>query len=687
QQVFSGVRILSMPILSPTKGPVRNILAVFDSYGDVIEDVKISAVPLEDPIVQDLKEEILSQIKQEPEEDEVDIGPSISGVGFSTTWGDRLVVGKQEFITWPVTVETGQCGNEAEMEEVLEGMQRTSLQQEERMETDDIRREERMETDDIREKETGSPTVEKDSSRPSHLERRSASSEAKTHDSGNEATPSPTVAPEPTVARPPTVANPPTVASPAIETSPPTAARPPTVTIHPTAASLPTLANSPTVTSPAIVASIPSGVSPPTVAIRIVASIPSVASPSTVASPAIAASIPSVASPPTVASGATVANASTVPSGEAVSSAATVASPPTVASPSTIAPPSTRVGVSTRSSNLTAQPSTSAASEKSSTTGSRRRRPGHSKKSEETTPHQEEAASAHSASSSPDLDKLAVIREASVREKLENEFVEAFLKVARDTLGGPKEQRYRDLVKHLMAISEEVGENLRFEFDQACNILQDLPDLRADLLLFLSPDQAHELDVWADFQESRQIQDFLIGVSAYFADQPVQIHRIRSVMCNLVAKGVTNASEIRSTLLPLCRGSAYLADKVNRHICGRGSPPPELSGSPQELSLPEDQTALSRMAGDEFETFRLPPERCAYGTPACPCQCHSCKDPSYEGRQQHCVDCGIQFIQGKPYLRSGRQLKAVRVAYAPDKAGASSIPTTSSSAKDHQASS
>ena len=62
-----------------------------------------------------------------------------------------------------------------------------------------------------------------------------------------------------------------------------------------------------------------------------------------------------------------------------------------------------------------------------------------------------------------------------------------------------------------------------------------------------------------------------------------------------------------------------------------------------------------------YEIMKLPSQvyEDKYGGLDCPCKCHECDIKRYQLRLEHCVPCGIRFVDGKVCLKSDKKLKAL----------------------------
>ncbi|KAK9880592.1 hypothetical protein WA026_011832 [Henosepilachna vigintioctopunctata] len=151
---------------------------------------------------------------------------------------------------------------------------------------------------------------------------------------------------------------------------------------------------------------------------------------------------------------------------------------------------------------------------------------------------------------------------------------------------------------------------------------------------------------------------FLRNLEVYFKDQPSQLRKIHKSLLEMQQTSNITLEKVKTVILPLLRGNPLLCDGFLQ-IFLEESPPSILLNDTyenidvnKELNKADEEVVFESIAVSDVEDT------------ACVCPCH--KVDEQQPIKQHCLHCGLRFLQGKVYCQTGRGLKSVNVTFPYD---------------------
>lgn len=90
--------------------------------------------------------------------------------------------------------------------------------------------------------------------------------------------------------------------------------------------------------------------------------------------------------------------------------------------------------------------------------------------------------------------------------------------------------------------------------------LPKYPDLSTEFLLFLSQIQAHSVGKLIPYLIMKDMNRFIKKLQIYFKDQPAQLRKVLKMLTELSENRNCTMDTVKTTILPLLKGSAALTD-------------------------------------------------------------------------------------------------------------------------------
>ncbi|CAG0899313.1 unnamed protein product, partial [Darwinula stevensoni] len=208
---------------------------------------------------------------------------------------------------------------------------------------------------------------------------------------------------------------------------------------------------------------------------------------------------------------------------------------------------------------------------------------------------------------------------------------------------------------------ETGSRSVRDIYREVQRVLRPHPDLLYEFAAFLTPEQAMECGVYQDLLFLNRVHSFLVSLHVMFASQPSHLHKISKTLMQ-AKKACASDEQLKKAVLPLLKGNQYLIEEFLL-LLPKEKPPERLLTDYEDLPLSFDNegNAVEMPEPRGYEILKLPPQvyEDKYGGLDCPCKCHECDIKRYQLRLEHCVPCGIRFVDGKVCLKSDKKLKAL----------------------------
>lgn len=179
------------------------------------------------------------------------------------------------------------------------------------------------------------------------------------------------------------------------------------------------------------------------------------------------------------------------------------------------------------------------------------------------------------------------------------------------------------------------------------------PDLCDELITFLTPSQAKQIEKLIPFNLQTRMANFLRKLEIQYSKQPAQIRKIYNTLTDFVKEEATPTMDaIKAAIFPLLKGNTILIDYFTQ-IFPNEKPPESLMTVWEELEFeptcknPEKKVGL--VTEEEcFEKIIVPDVVDQYGNSTCICDCHNSTKEEFATRNKHCIPCGTKVCSNSP---------------------------------------
>ncbi|XP_034944199.1 GON-4-like protein [Chelonus insularis] len=226
-----------------------------------------------------------------------------------------------------------------------------------------------------------------------------------------------------------------------------------------------------------------------------------------------------------------------------------------------------------------------------------------------------------------------------------------------------------------MSIVREAHDRLAINlYKDVCEVLKDHPEMYTDFLLFLKPHQAAMIDKLVEHTMLQKMLDFINAAQVYFAKQPSRMARVMQAITQLATEPNVTLETVHATMDPVLKGHPLIMDMFQQ-IIPSGKPPESLFAASlfENLTcpvLPHDKhRTFSEDAPELYENIELPTPTTQddpYGGDNCKCDCHETNDSQSKTVSEHCISCGVRFLNGRVYLQTSEGLRPAKVTFPGD---------------------
>ncbi|XP_015112073.1 GON-4-like protein isoform X2 [Diachasma alloeum] len=207
-----------------------------------------------------------------------------------------------------------------------------------------------------------------------------------------------------------------------------------------------------------------------------------------------------------------------------------------------------------------------------------------------------------------------------------------------------------------------------------CNALKDYPELASDFVSFLKPHQAVIVDQFKEHTMSKKMAEFMNVAQVYFAKQPARMTRLMQAITQLAAEPSPSLEGVHAVMDPVLKGHSLPMDMFLQ--CIPSGRPPESLFLPhlfENLTCPvgpyDKNKVYSEDSPELYENVELstPPSQDDYGGENCRCICHENNNsPSKTNSSEHCISCGVRYLNGRIYLQTSEGLRPAKVTFPGD---------------------
>ncbi|XP_018407103.1 PREDICTED: uncharacterized protein LOC108783115 [Cyphomyrmex costatus] len=207
---------------------------------------------------------------------------------------------------------------------------------------------------------------------------------------------------------------------------------------------------------------------------------------------------------------------------------------------------------------------------------------------------------------------------------------------------------------------------------EVCKKLQNYSEICTDFLLFLKPHQAAMIGKSAEYMMLQKMNDFVHVAQIYFAKQPSRIGKMMQAITQLSSDPHTTLENVYAVMSIVFKGQPLVMDLFSQIL--PTAKPPESLFAPhmfENLTCPlgpyDKNTTYTENASELYENIELPTttyQEDPYGGENCKCDCHNIDETSSKNNSEHCVSCGIRFLNGRIYLQTPEGLRPAKITFA-----------------------
>lgn len=136
-------------------------------------------------------------------------------------------------------------------------------------------------------------------------------------------------------------------------------------------------------------------------------------------------------------------------------------------------------------------------------------------------------------------------------------FAESFFEKLRQTLN---KEEYEILIQVLINYDERSCDFVGFYTNVQSVFLPKYPQLNEEFLMFLNEIQAHSVGQLIPYLIMKDMNRFISKLQIYFKDQPTQLKKVLKLLTELSENRNCTMDTVKTTILPLLKGSAALTD-------------------------------------------------------------------------------------------------------------------------------
>ncbi|KAL7301271.1 hypothetical protein TKK_0006010 [Trichogramma kaykai] len=209
-------------------------------------------------------------------------------------------------------------------------------------------------------------------------------------------------------------------------------------------------------------------------------------------------------------------------------------------------------------------------------------------------------------------------------------------------------------------------------YKNICEKLVDYPELCSDFLLFLSPQQAAQIDKSVEYIMMQKMRNFISIAQMYFVKQPSRISKLMQAINQLAVDPNINLEMAQSIMGTALKGHDLIMDLFLQCL-PTGKPPESLFADDMFEQLvcpvgpPDKNKPYDPDAPELYETLELPAstvQEDPYGGDGCKCECHNLDDETKtKTMNDHCAICGIRFLNGRMYMQTSGGLRPAKITF------------------------
>ncbi|KAG5313409.1 GON4L protein, partial [Acromyrmex insinuator] len=209
-------------------------------------------------------------------------------------------------------------------------------------------------------------------------------------------------------------------------------------------------------------------------------------------------------------------------------------------------------------------------------------------------------------------------------------------------------------------------------YQEICKKLQNYPEVCTDFVLFLKPHQAAIIGKSAEYMMLQKMNDFVHVAQIYFAKQPSRIAKMMQAITQLSSDPCTTLENVYAVMNTVFKGHPLVMD-LFLQILPTAKPPESLFAPHmfENMTCPlgpyDKNTTYMENASELYENIELPTatyQEDPYGGENCKCDCHNIDEASSKNNSEHCVSCGIRFLNGRIYLQTPEGLRPAKITFA-----------------------
>lgn len=253
--------------------------------------------------------------------------------------------------------------------------------------------------------------------------------------------------------------------------------------------------------------------------------------------------------------------------------------------------------------------------------------------------------------------------------KLYLEYSEKLEKLKESTIN--QETEIEEKCENIQETHDRLAINL---YKNVCELLHDYPGMCTDFLLFLKPHQAAIVGKSVEHTMLQKMSDFINAAQVYFAKQPSRMARVMQAITQLAAEPNVTLETVHATMDPVLKGHPLIMDMFQQ-ILPAEKPPESLFDVSlfENLTcpvLPHDKHRIYTEESPElYENIELSTPTIQddpYGGDNCKCDCHDTTEPHLKTGTEHCISCGVRFLNGRVYLQTSEGLRPAKVTFPGD---------------------
>ncbi|KYN43105.1 GON-4-like protein [Trachymyrmex septentrionalis] len=209
-------------------------------------------------------------------------------------------------------------------------------------------------------------------------------------------------------------------------------------------------------------------------------------------------------------------------------------------------------------------------------------------------------------------------------------------------------------------------------YQEICKKLQNYPEVFTDFVLFLKPHQAAIIGKSAEYMMLQKMNDFVHVAQIYFAKQPSRIAKMMQAITQLSSDPHTTLENVYAVMNTVFKGHPLVMD-LFLQILPTAKPPESLFAPHmfENMTCPlgpyDKNITYMENASELYENIELPTatyQEDPYGGENCKCDCHNIDEASSKNNSEHCVSCGIRFLNGRIYLQTPEGLRPAKITFA-----------------------